>query len=97
MGHCTTKMMIKEAGGHLVFDFKSDAMPKDASQGETAFKFGEEFEWKNPFDPTDKLTVTYEFKNTIVINFNFKTFKMKCLIYTKNSFNTIDGCNIKRQ
>ena len=60
MGHCTTKMMIKEAGDHLVFDFKSDAMPKDASQGETVFKFGEEFEWKNPFDPTDKLTVIVE-------------------------------------
>ena len=55
-------MMIKEEGGHLVFDFKSDAMPKDASQGETVFKFGEEFEWKNPFDPTDKLTVICEFQ-----------------------------------
>ena len=59
MSNCSTKMMIKEVGCHLVFDFKSDAMPKETSQGETAFKFGEEFEWKNPFDPTDKLTVSY--------------------------------------
>ena len=57
MSHCTTRMVIKEVGCQLVFDFKSDAMPKEAAQGETAFKFGEEFEWKNPFDPTDKLTV----------------------------------------
>jgi len=85
MGHCTTKMMIKEAGDHLVFDFKSDAMPKDASQGETVFKFGEEFEWKNPFDPTDKLTmVATSIDNEIIIGGKGKTSISAKYIFTEN-------------
>jgi len=67
MSNSSTKMMIKEVGGHLVFDFKSDAMPKETSQGETAFKFGEEFEWKNPFDPTEKLTMVATAKDNEII------------------------------
>jgi len=67
MSHCTTRMVIKEVGCQLVFDFKSDAMPKEAAQGETAFKFGEEFEWKNPFDPTDKLTMVATSSNNEII------------------------------
>jgi len=55
MADPTTRMIIKEVGCQLSVDFKSDALPKEAVQGEKLFKFGEEFEWNNPFDPTDKL------------------------------------------
>ena len=57
MADPTTRMIIKEVGCQLSVDFKSDALPKEAVQGEKVFKFGEEFEWNNPFDPTDKLKV----------------------------------------
>lgn len=55
MGCPTTRVYIKHFGCHLVMDFKSKALPREAIQGEKAFKFGEEFSWKNPFDPTDNL------------------------------------------
>ena len=57
MADPTTRMIIKEVGCQLSVDFKSDALPKEAVQGEKVFKFGEEFEWNNPFDPTEKLKV----------------------------------------
>ena len=60
MGDATTKMIIKEVGSQMIFNFTSNALPKETAPGEQAFKYGEEFEWKNPFDPNEKLKV-YKF------------------------------------
>ena len=53
----STRMVIKEDGCQYVVNFKSDSMPKETPQDETVFKLGEEFEWKNTFDPTDTFKV----------------------------------------
>ena len=57
MSDPSTRMVIKEDGCQYVVNFKSDSMPKEIPQDETVFKLGEEFEWKNPFDPTDTFKV----------------------------------------
>lgn len=63
----TSRMIIKEAGCQYVIDFKSDATPKELAPMATAFKLGEEFEWKNPFDPSEKLKTVATAKGNVLL------------------------------
>merc|ERR1711936_1044261 len=68
MSDPSTRMVIKEDGCQYVVHFKSDSMPKEMPQDETVFKLGEEFEWKNPFDPTDTFKmVATACENTLLV------------------------------
>jgi hypothetical protein len=80
----TTRMIIKETGGHYVIDFISGSVPKEA-QGETVFKLGEEFEFKNPFDPTEKLKMIATAKDNVLLGVGKgkRTWKWK-YIFTEN-------------
>lgn len=80
----TTRMIIKESGGHYVIDFISGSAPKEA-KGETVFTLGEEFEFKNPFDPTDKLKMVATAKDNVLLGVGKgkRTWKWK-YIFTEN-------------
>jgi hypothetical protein len=63
----TTRMIIKESGCQYVLDFKSDNTPKEVTPVPATFKLGEEFEWTNPFDPTDKLKMVATAKDNVLL------------------------------
>ena len=54
MSDSKAKLSIKADGPFHCFSFKSSIMPIDMS-----YKVGEEFEYKNPLDPTDVQKVNH--------------------------------------
>ena len=60
MSDSKAKLCIKADGPFHCFSFKSSIMPIDMS-----YKVGEEFEYKNPLDPTDVQKVNHNMQEII--------------------------------
>ena len=61
MADSKAMLCIKTDGPFHTFSFKSSIMPMDMS-----FKVGEEFEYKNPMDPTDVQKVNIFLTHSII-------------------------------
>ena len=58
----SARLEIKECGCHFVVDCKAKSMPKGISMEQT-FKLDEQFDWPNPFNPSETLKVCFDVKD----------------------------------
>lgn len=64
MNDPAAKLEIKESGCHFVASFKAKGLEE---LEDVVFKLDEEFDWKNPFDPTDNMKMIATAKDNMMI------------------------------
>ena len=85
MADSKAMLCIKTDGPFHCFSFKSSIMPMDMS-----FKVGEEFEYKNPMDPTDVQKVCFKQIFDLIHYFYFWCIPNILFIFTIFYFYVID-------